>query len=138
MRRPTILLIEDEPLLVSLYEKLLKQGPYRILTATEEVEAIRLLEAERPHLVLLDLVIPTSRRRGETPNFHEPVGYDVLRQIGRLRKQGERLKVVIITNVDSDEHRNRCFALGAEEFWVKAAFDPHELPKRVDAVMAKP
>lgn len=131
-----ILIVEDEPLILGLYVRVLKQPRRKLLTAQEEIEAVRIIRQERPALVLLDLMIPTLKQRSALYSFHDPVGYEVLRaarlQIGNSRET----KIIIMSNLDSDEHRRRCRELGADDFWVKASFDPHELSRRVDAVLA--
>lgn len=133
-----ILLIEDEPLLLTLYATVLQRAAYRVLRASEETEAVRLIRRERPLLILLDLMIPTARQRSDVYNFHDPVGYEILKFVRRQTRNTRLMKVVILSNLDSDEHRQRARELGADDFWVKASFDPHELPKRVDAVLRQP
>lgn len=138
----TILLVEDEPLIRTLYVTVLKQCSYRLLTAGEEGEATKLIKKELPDLILLDLLIPTARQRSDLYSFHEPVGFEVLRMIGELRKNKKlkaetKLRTVIISNLDSDEHHSRALELGAEAYWVKTSFNPRDLPERVMALIMK-
>ncbi len=130
----TILLVEDEPLIRTLYMTVLKQCSYRLLTAGEEGEAVKLIKQELPDLILLDLLIPTARQRSDLYSFHEPVGFEVLRLIQQLRKKLKaetKLRTVIISNLDLDEHHARALELGAEAYWVKTSFNPRDLPERV-------
>ncbi len=53
-----VLIVDDEPAFVSLVEQVLTQKGYEVLTAGDGQEALRLLFAHRPDLVLLDVVMP--------------------------------------------------------------------------------
>ncbi len=125
----TILLIEDEPILVSLYASVLRKLTEAIIvTATEEQEALAMIDRIVPRIILLDLMIPTTA--GTTPDFHEPVGFDVLRQVKRNPKT-KGIHVIILSNLDADEHRQQAQDLGAEEYIVKALLKPRELAERM-------
>lgn len=125
----TILLVEDEPILVSLYASVLRKlTDANVVTATEESEALRVIARVMPRLILLDLMIPTTS--GTTANFHEPVGFEVLRSV-KANPKTEKIHVIILSNLDADEHRQRAHDLGAEEYLVKALLNPHELAQRI-------
>ncbi|OZC04500.1 response regulator transcription factor [Rubricoccus marinus] len=55
---PTILLVDDEPDLVELLQYALENAGYRVLTAGDGEEALRIAEAERPDLAVLDIMMP--------------------------------------------------------------------------------
>jgi len=125
----TILLVEDEPILVSLYASVLRKlTEASILTATEEQEALTVINRVVPRLIILDLMIPTTS--GMATDFHEPIGFDVLRQVKRNPKT-KAIHVIILSNLDADEHRQRAQELGAEEYIVKALLKPRELVERI-------
>lgn len=125
----TILLVEDEPILVSLYASVLRKlTEANIITATEEQEAMRLANSVVPRIILLDLMIPTTS--GALANFHEPVGFEVLRQV-KANPKTKGIHVIILSNLDADEHRQHAHDLGAEEYIVKALLNPHELADRI-------
>lgn len=125
----TILLVEDEPVLVSLYASVLRKlTEASILTATEEQEALTVINRVVPRLIILDLMIPTTS--GTAADFHEPVGFEVLRQVKKNPKT-KAIHVIILSNLDADEHRQRAQELGAEEYIVKALLKPRELVERI-------
>lgn len=130
-----ILLVEDEPLIQGLYVMVLKMARHMVSAATEEQQALQLFKEQAPDLVLLDLMIPTERPNAQANDFHEPIGYQVLKSI--RQQAGAPVKIVILSNLDSDEHRRRAAELGANDYWVKASLDPHELPVRVDSIMER-
>ena len=55
---PTILLVDDEPDLVELLQYALENAGYRVLTAGDGEEALRIAEAERPDIAVLDIMMP--------------------------------------------------------------------------------
>lgn len=118
-----------------LYRHLLARLPVRVTVAGEERTALRLASQQTPDLLLLDLMIPTTVRARRDASFHAPVGYHILRALTPLRRR-RRLKVVVLSNLDIDEHRQRCLALGADDVWVKANLSPDEFLRRVQAMLA--
>lgn len=134
-RRPTVLLVEDEPLLQGLYQRVLARLSVRVAVAGEERAALRLALDRTPDVVLLDLMIPSKLRARKDASFHAPVGFHILRALQPLRRR-HRLKIVVLSNLDIDEHRQRCLALGADDVWVKANLSPDEFLLRMQAVLA--
>jgi len=130
----TILLVEDEPVLANLYGFVLKQlKQAKVLTAGEELEALGMISKFRPGLVVLDLMIPTTAKQ-TTSDFHEPVGFEILRRV-KTNPKTKSTTVVILSNLDADEHRKRAEQLGAADYIVKAMVQPKELAARIGALV---
>ena len=55
---PTILLVDDEPDLIEMIEYALTAEGFRVLTARDGAEGLAVAEAERPDLVVLDIMMP--------------------------------------------------------------------------------
>jgi DNA-binding response OmpR family regulator len=47
------------------------------------------------------------------------------------------IKVIIITNLESEDHKRRAAELGAARYLVKAFLDPHDLVKHVDTIIER-
>src|ERR1051325_197180 len=58
MNRKKILLVDDSPTAILWQRLILEDDPYDILVACDGEEAVRVAKAERPDLVLLDVVMP--------------------------------------------------------------------------------
>lgn len=130
-----ILLIEDEPLLVSLYTMVLAKAAYEVLSAMDAETGEEKVVAARPHVILLDLLIPKAS--GQDPhlaNVHEPMGFEILRLVKNTPSLQD-IRVIILSNLDSDEHVQRAKNLGADEYLVKANLDPHDLQGHVEKVL---
>lgn len=130
-----VLLIEDEPLLLSLYAMILHQGLYEVVTASDAVSGEEKVIMLRPHVILLDLLIPAGPGAVRpADNYHDPIGFRVLHFVKRTPSLSQ-IRVIILSNLDSDEHIKRAKALGADQYLIKADLDPHQLGQHVDAVL---
>jgi DNA-binding response OmpR family regulator len=130
-----VLLIEDEPILVSLYALVLAKAGFEVKTAMTLQDAEEHVIHGRPHVVLLDLLIPTGSGKEPTMNLHEPTGFQLLRFV----KDSPSLvntRVLVLSNLDSDEHVQNAMRLGADGYVIKSNMDPHELTARVTLALA--
>jgi adenylate cyclase len=116
-----ILVVDDTPKNVKLLADLLAVKGYSVITAESGREALAHLEAERPDLVLLDVVMP------------EMSGYEVCRKI---RENGATriLPVVMVTALDPAEERIKGIEAGADDFLAKP-INQAELLARVRSLL---
>ena len=103
---PKILVVDDTPKNVKLLADVLSAKGYAVATASSGAEALAQVEAEKPDLVLLDVVMP------------EMSGYEVCRQI-RVQPGAEILPVVMVTALDPAEERIKGLEAGADDFLSK-------------------
>lgn len=91
----TVLVVDDEPATVELLTDILTTHRYRVLAANDGHRGVELARAERPHLIVLDLVMP-----GMT-------GFDVVHQL-REYPESREIPILIFTVKDlSPEERER-------------------------------
>jgi DNA-binding response OmpR family regulator len=102
-----ILLVEDDEALADVYVARLQAEGYDIKRAADGEESLRILPSFIPDLVLLDLLLPGLS------------GFEVLTSI-RSNPSFAKVKVVVLTSLDSDENRERALTLGADEYMVKS------------------
>jgi adenylate cyclase len=101
-----ILVVDDDPRNVRLLAHLLTTKGYAVVTATSGPEALVKVKAERPDLVLLDVVMP------------EMTGYEVCQKI-REDLATEILPVVMVTALDPAQERVKGLEAGADDFLTK-------------------
>ena len=99
--RGTVLVVDDEEEICRLLAEILALGDFRVATAQNGREALRLVEQEPPDLIILDLVMP------------EMDGVETLR---RIRAQGNTTRVVILTAQGTAQYAREAMALGVTEF----------------------
>jgi CheY-like chemotaxis protein len=131
---PTVMLVEDEPIIADLYETILGRKPYHIVKAFNKTSAIELIQEHRPSLILLDLMIPIGPGE-DLITYDHPVGFDILEWI-RDHPDLTHTKVVVLTNLESDAHREHAEHLGAAEYLVKVQHDPHDIAAKVDTLLS--
>ena len=76
---PTVLVIDDQMELRTLFQRVLEHGGYQVITAEGGEEAVRMTEAWIPDLILLDLSMPQMD------------GFEFLRTV-RRRADGRRCR----------------------------------------------
>ncbi|OFX53598.1 MAG: hypothetical protein A2066_04145 [Bacteroidetes bacterium GWB2_41_8] len=122
MSNQKILLVDDEPLHLKLYDKMLKEFNFQIATAGNGQECLQMARVHQPDMILLDWNMPVMS------------GIEALEII----KQDEAIKdipVLLITGVmTSSEDLSFAMALGASDF-LKKPFDKLELSARVRNIL---
>jgi DNA-binding response OmpR family regulator len=122
----TILIIEDDNFLQGLETtKLTKEG-YDVLTASNSVEAFKIIENpnNKIDLILLDLLLP------------EVDGFMILEKI-RENKNLLTIPVIVFSNLSEDKDIQRVQKLGVSEFMVKSNFTLDELAKKVSELIGE-
>ena len=121
MAQAKILVVDDTPHNVKLLADLLGVKGYMVTTAATGEEALARLAADRPDLVLLDVMMPGLS------------GYDVCRRI-RAEAATALLPVVLVTSLDPAGERVKGIEAGADDFLSKPINQP-ELFARVRSLL---
>lgn len=118
-----ILIVEDEPDILRLVEFNLKAAGYQTIKATTGKEALEKARSERPHLVLLDLMLPDIR------------GTEVCVQLKNDPRTAS-IPIVMLTAKSEEVDRVVGFELGVDDYIAKP-FSPRELALRVRAILRR-
>ncbi len=113
-----ILIVEDDAMLVEIYEKKFAKDGYEVITATSGSKAEKKIRSDKPDLVLLDLVLP------------EEDGFGVLERI-KQDPSTKDTRVVVFSNLSQEEDKEKARKLGAEGFVTKSDFTPQEIVEEV-------
>ncbi len=124
MENIKILVVEDDDFLLQMYATKLATENFKVLTALNGNEALKVVEKEKPDLILLDLNLP------------EVDGFTVLEEL-KSKDDTKDIPVIVLTNFAQKEDINRCLDLGAEDYLIKAHFVPSEVIDKVKKVLAK-
>jgi DNA-binding response OmpR family regulator len=128
MAESTVLVVDDEPLILAFLAENLRADDFTVLTAANGGEAIDALAASRPDVVLLDVVLPDMS------------GYDVCRRVrgGDAVNDPWDPDLPIIMLSAKAEHTDRVRGLnrGADDYVTKPFHYP-ELLARIGAVLKR-
>lgn len=115
-----IVIIEDEEILVDVLSKKLENEGYEVKTAPNGVIGLEIIQAEKPDLVLLDIVMPKMN------------GYEVLSVLNETFGKDKMPPVIIISNSGQPVEIDKAKDLGAKDFIIKAQFTPEEVLAKVN------
>ena len=116
----TILIVDDEQHIIDLAKMYLEVEGFKITSATNGKLALSKILAEKPALVVLDLMLP------------ELDGWDVCR---RVRAESD-VPIIMLTARSEDIDRIVGLELGADDYLTKP-FNPRELVARVKAILRR-
>jgi len=115
-----VLVIDDDVKTVELVKLYLNRDGYRVLTAFDGVEALRLARESHPDLIVLDLMLP---------------GLDGLEVCRTLRVESD-VPIIMLTAKTTEQDRLTGLDLGADDYMTKP-FSPRELAARVRVVLRR-
>ena len=118
-----ILVVDDEPDIVALVVYHLAKAGFKISTASNGADALRLAQQDRPALVVLDLMLP---------------GMSGLEVLDRLRadESGQDIAVLLLTARREEPDRIKGLSSGADDYLTKP-FSPQELVLRVRNILRR-
>lgn len=115
-----ILVVDDEPTIVSTVQAYLEREGYTVYTAMDGPAALKAAHAFRPGLVVLDIMLP---------------GMDGIEVLRRLR-QGSDVYVLMLTARADETDKIVGLSVGADDYLTKP-FSPRELVARVKAILRR-
>jgi phosphate regulon transcriptional regulator PhoB len=118
-----ILVVEDEPDIRKLVQYNLSQERFRVLEAEDGEQALKIVQRDKPHLLILDLMLPGLS------------GIELCR-ILRDRNDTARLPILMLTAKAGETDRVLGLEMGADDYLTKP-FSPRELVARVRAILRR-
>jgi two-component system, OmpR family, alkaline phosphatase synthesis response regulator PhoP len=108
-----VLIVDDEPNIVTALEFLLKRSGYDVRLASNGAEALEQVETYRPDLVLMDVMMPIKS------------GFEVCQRM-RERPEFAQIKIVMLSAKGSEAEVNKGLSLGAD-LYITKPFSTQEL-----------
>ena len=115
-QKKKIFLMEDDKFLLKLYSDKLNREGFEVSMAITGEEGLGKVAAEKPDLVLLDIILPQKN------------GFDILSEI-KLNPATKNIPVIILNNRGQDSDIKTGFELGAVDYLVKTDFSITKLPE---------
>lgn len=122
-----ILLVEDDAILVEMYQAKFELEGHEVKVATNGEECLEVLETYVPELILLDILMPKIN------------GFHVLKEI-KKKPDLRQIPVILLTNLgeaEVDMNKELASALGVSDYLIKSHHTPDEVVDKVDKVLGK-
>jgi two-component system OmpR family response regulator len=116
-----ILVVDDEPNIVDVVSMALRFQGFTIETAGTGTEALAKVAAFRPHLIVLDVMLPDME------------GFDVAQRLGAQRA---RVPIIFLTARDATDDKIRGLTLGGDDYVTKP-FSLEELVARIRSILRR-
>lgn len=123
-RKPTVLMVEDSESVRQLNKAKLSAEGFRVMEASDGLEALRILQSERPDLVLLDI------------HMEKMDGYKVLGFI-RQKPELKDIPVIMFSSTFSAQEQSHALEAGATEFLAKMTTPPARLAEIVKEMLGR-
>lgn len=118
---PTVLIVDDDPKLLKMLRRTLVYENLDVLTATNGQEALDVVHESAPDLIIADWMMPKMSG---------------MAFVQRLRDEGDKTMIIMLTARDSIENRVEGLEGGADDYLIKP-FAPSELVARVHAMLRR-
>jgi CheY-like chemotaxis protein len=109
-----ILIIEDEEVLRTAYQMILKHDGHTVVLARDGADALKAVEAHKPDLIFLDLLMPKMSGMEFLENYYSD-------------KSNKKTPIIIMSNLHDAQTVEKTLKLGAREFVVKSQMTPATL-----------
>ena len=120
MRRPRILIVDDDPVIRKFVRANLEVRDYQTLMAVDGAEALEIIERELPDLLILDIMMPGID------------GFEVCRRL----REWSQIPIIMLSARGDVADKVECLNLGADDYLTKP-FGVEELIARVRAVLRR-
>lgn len=118
-----ILIVEDDPLISRMYQKIFKFEGYDVETAGDGQEGIDKVRSVNPTLVILDVMMPKMN------------GLQVLEKL-KGDPATKKIPVVMLTNLAGQSDAEKALSMGAIKYIIKSEYEPKQITDMIKEVLA--
>ncbi len=118
-----LLIVEDDPLMQRMYQKIFTFEKYEVATASNGQEGLDKARTLKPIVVLLDVMMPKMN------------GLEVLEKI-KADPELKHIPVIMLTNLAGEKDAETALMKGAIKYIVKSEHDPKQVVAMVKEIIA--
>jgi CheY-like chemotaxis protein len=118
-----LLIVEDDPLMQRMYQKIFTFEKYEVETASNGEEGLEKARSAKPTVVLLDVMMPKMN------------GLQVLEKI-KADPDTKNIPVIMLTNLAGEKDAETALMKGAVKYIVKSEHDPKQIVGMVKEIVA--
>lgn len=120
--KQTILLIEDDPLLIDIYSTKFREAGFEVQVADSGDKALSLLPKVSPSVIVMDIVLPHVD------------GWELLEAM-QTKENLKDVKIVVLSNLGQKEEIEKGISLGADRYLIKAHYTPSQVVQEVKELL---
>ncbi|MBL7156301.1 MAG: response regulator [Candidatus Pacebacteria bacterium] len=118
----SILLVEDDPLIVEIYTRKLKQAGFKVQSVSDGEKTISVLKQGKFDLLVLDIVLPNL------------TGFEILQRIRRNEKL-KNTKILVLSNLGQKTDIEKAEKFQVARYLIKAHYTPSEVIKEIEKLL---
>ena len=122
-QKSVVLLIEDDNLLVRMYQDKFTGDGYKVVVALDGENGLAKLKKEKPTLVLLDIMMPKMN------------GFEVLKKI-KADPSSKNIPVILLTNLGGEDDAKKGLEMGAVAYLIKSDYTPDEVIAKIKEILS--
>lgn len=119
----TVLLVEDDPLLIKMYKAKFANEGINLLVAEDGEAGLSVATSHRPNFIVLDVMMPKMS------------GLDLLEKLMQ-NQDTKNIGVIVLSNLSQEKESKRALELGAKEYILKASLTPKELIDKIKGYLS--
>ncbi len=119
----TILIVEDDPLMSRMYEKIFTFEKYDVQMAHDGEEGLLRAQQINPTLIMLDVMMPKMN------------GLQVLERL-KADPKTKSIPIVMLTNLAGQQDAETALSKGAVKYLIKSEHEPKEVTDMVKEILA--
>jgi len=123
-KQQSILLVEDEGTLISLYAKILTDAGYKVVSVSNGEDALKHMVKGGFNLVLLDIMLPQLD------------GFEIIEQSQKKKAKQAINTIVIMTNLSQEKTIAKGVELGVKGYIIKSDYNPEEFLNQIKEFLA--
>ncbi len=118
-----LLLVEDDPLMSRMYEKIFTFEKHSVTLAEDGEKGLEMAKENKPDLILLDVMMPKMN------------GLDMLKKL-KENDDTKAIPVIMLTNLAGEKDAESALSLGAVKYIIKSDQTPSDVAKMVKEILA--
>jgi DNA-binding response OmpR family regulator len=121
---PSIIIAEDDQMISEIYQKKFEEAGFSVFPAEAGEKVLSLAKEEKIDVILLDLILPKMD------------GFEIIKNL-RSGEYDPDIKIIVFSNLNQNEDREKAMRLGANGFVVKAEYTPSNLVKEIERLASQ-
>ncbi|MEA1963263.1 MAG: response regulator [Patescibacteria group bacterium] len=119
-----ILLIEDDPFLLSMYSTKFEAEGFVVVSADDGEKGLEAAKKTDSDIILLDILMPKMN------------GFEVLEKL-KADERTRKIPIILLTNLNQKDEIEKGLILGADDYLIKAHFMPSEVVARIKKILGR-